>query len=151
MAIVDACFSCKHVHGCLGDRSGSRPVLLSFRSSLLCTACYFQDMVWAGSVLEFLRSGASLATWQGGGPGLVYVGVKMGSGSIRLSPIPPLFHPVIATCLNHPFLLFLFRLVPRGSSHMRWPWSTCWIPMRRWSKLQARPMQLHGWRPILRP
>ena len=65
-AIVDACFSCKLVRGCLGDGSGSRPVLLSFGSSSLCAVCYFRDMVWAGSVLEFLRSGASLATWQGG-------------------------------------------------------------------------------------
>ena len=65
-AIVDACFSCKLVRGCLGDGSRSQPMLLSFRSSSLCTACYFRDMVWARSVLEFLRSGASLATWQGG-------------------------------------------------------------------------------------
>ena len=55
------------MRGCLGDGSGSWPALLSFGSSSLCAACYFREMVWAGSILEFLRSGASLATWQGGG------------------------------------------------------------------------------------
>ena len=92
VVIVDACFSCILVHGCLGDGPGLRPMLLSFGSSSLCATCYFQDMVWARSVLEFLQSGASLATWQGGGSGPHVCG---GQNGIRFRS--SISHPPIAS------------------------------------------------------